>query len=73
MLSIERCRYVLGADCQLTDGELERLRDDLYALADVTITAFLEQRLQGDRTLIGSAPTTARRTGKEGKTPAAVE
>ena len=73
MLSIERCRYVLGADCQLTDDELERLRDKLYALADIAITALLEQRVQTDTALMGSMATAARWTDKEGKPSSAVE
>jgi hypothetical protein len=44
MLDLDQCRQVLGPVCQLSDEELERLRDQLYALADITITAFLERR-----------------------------
>ena len=44
MLDLDQCRQVLGPGCQLSDEELERLRDQLYALADITITAFLERR-----------------------------
>ena len=40
MLSIERCRQILGPGCQLSDDELERLREHLYALADITVAGF---------------------------------
>ena len=44
MLSLEQCRQILGpAGCQMTDAELENLRDQFYALADIAISAFLEQ------------------------------
>lgn len=44
MLDLDQCRQVLGPGCQLSDEDLERLRDQLYALADITIAAFLERR-----------------------------
>lgn len=40
MLSLERCREILGDD--LTDADLEMLRDALYALADVVVSGFTE-------------------------------
>jgi hypothetical protein len=44
MLSLERCREVLGDDAPQSDAELELLRDQLYGLADVLIDGFVEQR-----------------------------
>lgn len=44
MLTIQRCREILGKDCALSDAELENLRDQLYGLADVAVSAFLEAR-----------------------------
>lgn len=44
MLSLERCRQLLGTGCKLSDQELERLRDQMYGLADVVVTTFLERR-----------------------------
>ena len=44
MLSIKRCRKILGKKSKLSDEELEKVRDDLYALADICIEAFLEKR-----------------------------
>jgi hypothetical protein len=35
MLSLERCREILGENCGLDDREIERLRDQIYGLADV--------------------------------------
>ncbi|MBD3223058.1 hypothetical protein GF314_17660 [bacterium] len=34
MLSIEECRLLLGPDVDLSDEEIEQLRDHLYSLAD---------------------------------------
>jgi len=35
MLTTEQCRKILGDDVQISDERLERLRDELYALADL--------------------------------------
>lgn len=35
MLTIEQCREILGDDVHLSDERLERLRDELYRVADV--------------------------------------
>lgn len=37
MLSTARCRTLLGPDCSLSEAELERLRQDLYSLAEVAL------------------------------------
>ena len=37
MLSTNRCRQILGPSVELTEAELERVRDDLYALAHVVV------------------------------------
>jgi hypothetical protein len=39
-LSIERCRELIGGDDDLTDGQVEELRDRLYVVADVIADAF---------------------------------
>jgi hypothetical protein len=44
MLTLERCRQILGDDCPQSNGDLERLRDQLYGLAGVTVEACLRQR-----------------------------
>jgi len=44
LLSLDRCRALLPADCNLNDMELERLRDGLYALAGAAVNGFLVQR-----------------------------
>ena len=44
MLSLEECRQILGKDCNLQDKELEDLRHDLYALAEITIDSFQEKQ-----------------------------
>lgn len=40
LLSLEGCRALLPSDCNLSDEELERLRDELYTLAGVTLESF---------------------------------
>ena len=44
MLSLEQCRRILGANCNLNDSELELLRDQLYGLADVSIELFVARK-----------------------------
>ncbi len=44
MLSLKRCRELLGFKCALTDYELELLRDQMYGLAQVLVEAVLERR-----------------------------
>jgi hypothetical protein len=42
MISLVECRKILGeAGRDLTDAQLERLRRELYGLADITVTCFL--------------------------------
>jgi hypothetical protein len=40
MLSLERCREILGTECALSDAELELLRDQLAALADIVLEVY---------------------------------
>ena len=35
MFSIQRCREILGTDAPKSDAEIEKVRDQLYAIADV--------------------------------------
>lgn len=58
MLSVERCREVLGPGCGLSDAELARLRDELYALSTVAVEvardgARASQRLEVRRRVAG--------------------
>lgn len=46
-LSIAECRRLMGAECGLSDAELEALRDQTYALADISITEFVQK--EGNR------------------------
>jgi hypothetical protein len=42
MISLAECRKILGeAGRDMTDAQLERLRRELYGLADITVTCFL--------------------------------
>jgi hypothetical protein len=47
MLTLEQCRQILGTGVPSADADLTALRDQLYALADIAVTTFLEQRVQG--------------------------
>ncbi len=47
MLSLQKCRELLGNDSTLSDATLELLRNDLYALADIATTELIEQRRDG--------------------------
>ena len=45
MLSVEKCRKILGSNCDLSDSELESLRGQLYGLADISIGLFRTKKL----------------------------
>lgn len=42
MITLEAVRRILGPKNNLSDGELELLRDQFYALADITVTTLLQ-------------------------------
>jgi len=44
MLTLERCRQILGDDCPPSNSDLERLRDQLYGLAGVVVEACPRRR-----------------------------
>ena len=44
MLSTARCRALLGPGCRLTEAQLEQLRQDLYALAEVALVTLPQHR-----------------------------
>jgi len=39
-LTVAECRKVLGSESNLTDAEVEQIRDQLYALATLSVTEF---------------------------------
>lgn len=44
MIPIDRCRQILGPVARdMTDMEVEGLRRQLYSLANITVSVFLEQ------------------------------
>jgi hypothetical protein len=47
------CRRVLGAECTLDDLAVTRLRDELYALADVVLSSFAGGRQERLDSLAG--------------------
>jgi hypothetical protein len=44
VLSIQKCRFLLGADCKLTDSQIEQLRREIYAFADIAVETFCAQK-----------------------------
>jgi hypothetical protein len=73
MLNLDQCRRVLGPECQLTDGELERLRDEMYALADIAITTLLEARARTNPAPMNATSPARCPSGEVGETPASTE
>jgi len=47
LLNLEKCRFLLGTDCKLTDSEVEQLRQEMYGLADVATQVFRTQKIDG--------------------------
>ena len=47
MLTVVRCREILGADCRLTDAEVEKLRDVVYGFADIALRIARESHDEG--------------------------
>ena len=47
MLSLDKCRRILGPHCDLSDDDIESLRDQLCDLAVVTIAGLKEQQQVG--------------------------
>ena len=45
MLTAQECRGILGPDCALSDVEVEALRNDLYALAEIATDSFVKQKI----------------------------
>jgi hypothetical protein len=54
VLSLQKCRSLLGADCKLTDVELEQLQRELYAVAELSIGALRAQKGSGSDSGDGS-------------------
>ncbi len=45
MITLNECRRILGDAARgLSDAELERLRHELYGLADITVSTFLARQ-----------------------------
>jgi len=45
MISLDECRKILGdAGRDLSDNDLDRLRQQLYGLADIAVTCYLIKR-----------------------------
>ena len=46
MISLKRCRQILGPSVQLSDEELERVREDLFVLARVFVDIAARRKVQ---------------------------
>ena len=44
---MQKCRSLLGADCKLTDAELEQLRQEMYAYAGIALESFRASKMPG--------------------------
>src|SRR5574338_263625 len=47
MLTVARCREILGDDDRLTDAEVEELRDFVYGFADIALRIAREKHAEG--------------------------
>jgi hypothetical protein len=41
VLTLKRCREILGPNCEISDEELRTLRDQLYVFAEVALHTFV--------------------------------
>jgi hypothetical protein len=56
MLSLERCRSLIGPDRNLSDAQLEQLRQDLYALANAALESFRHREKRHNKYPVGQNP-----------------
>lgn len=42
MLSLQKCRLLLGPNCELTDSQIDQIRQELYALAHIALDGLME-------------------------------
>jgi hypothetical protein len=61
MLSIEKCRSLLGPDNTLSDTQVEQIRQDLYAFATAALESF-RHREQCDGKVTQTPPPSLQRT-----------
>jgi hypothetical protein len=48
VLTVRRCRELLGPNCTKTDLEIELLRDQLMVVADIALDAALDKKLDNE-------------------------
>jgi len=48
MLNLDQCRKLIGADETVTDEELEQIREQVYMLANIVISDYINQSLSND-------------------------
>lgn len=57
MLSLERCRSLIGPNGDLSDATLKQLRDDLYVLANAALESFRHRERGEQRTTVPTQPS----------------
>lgn len=62
MLSLQKCRSLLGPNCELTDSQIEQIRQELYALAHVALDAF---RAEKEKDQLSGIPLSDREEAEE--------
>lgn len=67
MVTLCKIREILGPDCSLSDAELELLRDQLVALADIALEVYRDQHRTGGSTTPDSVRCADRQEGKPTK------
>lgn len=55
MLSLEKCREILGEDAPLDERQLEARRDEAYRLAHLLIEIFRTQKAAKNRSFVPSS------------------
>jgi hypothetical protein len=56
MLSLERCRSLIGPDTNVCDAQLEQLRKDLYSLANAALESFRHREKPHNKYPAGQNP-----------------
>jgi hypothetical protein len=53
MISVEQCRALLSTEIELTDNELEGLRNDLYSTAKLAFESYWFDSNSGSKNPVG--------------------
>src|SRR4051794_15248423 len=68
MLSLQKCRSLLGPNCELTDSQIDQLRQELYALAHIALDAHRESNRPANNknNSLANLPGKTRKKAEEG-------